>query len=100
MKSRADYIAGNCTFSDYYRQFITPRLSEAIREKIGLNALHRSKCEHLNDIPLSKWDALFQDSQIKNEMSHALKAHGDYLSLAGCVCVAKEAARQMLERKL
>jgi hypothetical protein len=46
---------------------------------------------HLNNIPLSSWD------QLPHCIGGDIKAAGDWLSPAGWVCVAKEAARQIIE---
>jgi hypothetical protein len=93
MKTRRDYIDGKVTFSDYYRQFITPELEKAVSEKIGIDAVKGSNDPHLNDIPLGKWDNLFQDYNLKKGIALKMQNAGDYLSLAGAVCTAKECAR-------
>ena len=93
MKTRRDYIDGKVTFSDYYRQFITPELKKAVSEKIGIDAVIASNDPHLNDIPLKKWDNLFQDYNLKQGIALKMQEAGDFLSLAGAVCTAKECAR-------
>ncbi len=93
MKTRRDYIDGKATFSEYYAQFITPELVEAVKAKIGIDKVKVSQDPHLNDIPLYKWDNLFQDYNIKKEIASKMKEAGDYLSMAGAVCTAKECAR-------
>jgi hypothetical protein len=59
---------------------------------IGLDRLLESKDEHLNDIPLRMWD-LF----IAGPLAISMKSVGDYRTIAGNVCMAKEAARQIIE---
>jgi len=93
MKTRRDYMDGKATFSEYYAQFITPSLIEAVKGEIGIDKVKASKDPHLNDIALSKWDNLFQDYNIKKEIALKMKEAGDYLSMAGAVCTAKECAR-------
>jgi len=95
MKTRKDYIDGKVTFSDYYRQFITAELEKAVAEKIGIDAVKRSNDPHLNDIPLRKWDYLFQDYKLKKGIALKMHEAGDFLSLAGAVCTAKECARML-----
>ena len=93
MKTRQEYIYGKVTFSEYYLQFITPELEKAVSEKIGIDAVKASNDPHLNDIPLRKWDNLFQDYNLKKGIALKMQEAGDYLSLAGAVCTAKECAR-------
>jgi hypothetical protein len=95
MKTRRDYIDGKATFSEYYAQFITPELAEAVKAKIGIDSVKASKDPHLNDIPLYKWDNLFQDYNLKKEIALKMQEAGDYLSMAGAVCTAKECARML-----
>jgi hypothetical protein len=93
MKTRRDYIDGKATFSEYYTQFITPSLIEAVKGKIGVDRVKSSNDPHLNDIPLAKWDSIFLDYNLKKEIALKMQEVGDFLSLAGCVCTAKECAR-------
>ena len=95
MKTRRDYIDGKVTFSEYYAQFITPELIKAVTDKIGIDKVKASKDPHLNDIPLHSWDNLFQDYNLKKEIALKMKEAGDYLSIAGAVCTAKECARML-----
>jgi hypothetical protein len=93
MKTRREYMDGKATFSEYYAQFITPELVEAVKAKIGIDKVKSSKDPHLNDIPLSKWDNLFTDYSLKKGIEKKMHEANDFLSLAGCVCTAKECAR-------
>jgi hypothetical protein len=93
MKTRRDYIDGKATFSEYYTQFITPELINAVKEKIGIDRVKESNDPHLNDIPLSKWDSIFLDYNLKKGISLRMQDAGDFLSMAGAVCTAKECAR-------
>ena len=97
MKTRRDYIDGKATFSEYYRQFITPELVEAVKSKIGIDKVKTSKDPHLNDIPLNSWDNLFQDCALKKGIEKKMHEANDYLSIAGAVCTAKECARMLAE---
>lgn len=97
MKTRRDYIDGKATFSEYYRQFITPELVEAVKTKIGIDKVRASKDPHLNDIPLRSWDYLFQDYNLKKGIEKKMHEASDFLSLAGAVCTAKECARMLAE---
>jgi hypothetical protein len=95
MKTRRDYIDGKATFSEYYQQFTTPALIEAVTRKIGIDRVKASKDPHLNDIPLAKWDSIFLDYNLKKEIALKMQEAGDFLSMAGAVCTAKECARTL-----
>jgi hypothetical protein len=86
---------GKFTFSEYYAQFITPELKKAISEQIGIDVIKRSSDPLLNDIPLKKWDNLFLDYNLKNEIAQKMHEAGDCLSFASAVCTAKECARRL-----
>ena len=94
--TRADYMAGTCTHRQYYAQFVTPHMLAQVVASIGAERLAKSKDPHLNDIPLATWDQLAggMRTQLGREQ---LKLAGDFPSLAGAVCILKEAARQTLE---
>ena len=92
MFSRQQYMNGECSHSQYYSQFVTGSVKSAVLCSIGKDAIVKSRNPHFNDIPLVKWDRLsFTVS------SQKMKEVGDYLTLAGIVCIAKEAARQIKE---
>jgi len=93
MKTRSEYINGKVTFSEYYQQFITPSLIQAVKSKIGIDAVKASTDPNLNDIPLKKWDSIFLSPELKREIALKMQEAGDFLSLAGAVCTAKECAR-------
>lgn len=75
----------------YYGQLVTEGIKRVVKTAIGMERLLASTDPHLNDIPLKKWDDLY----LPNIPS--MKPLGDYLTLAGKVCIAKEATRQLIE---
>jgi hypothetical protein len=86
-----------CDHRTYYAQFVTEDIRERVRRDIGLERILRSVDEHFNDIPLRKWDILaggFRTQLCAQE----LRLHGDFPTLAGAVCILKEAAKQLKER--
>lgn len=93
MYTRKDRLDNKCTHSEYYAQFVTDATINKVVKSIGKSNLLKSTDEHLNDIPLAQWDAI---TMLANT-SATLKQCGDYLTLAGQVCIAKEAARQFIE---
>jgi hypothetical protein len=85
-----------CTFSEYYQQFITEQTKRLVTSGIGIrkikNALDKGD-EHLNSIPLRHWDNL----TFLFHCNEQLKEHGDFESLAGKVCILKETARMLAD---
>jgi hypothetical protein len=79
----------------YYSQFVNERTIAHVVKAIGREPLLSSTDPHLNDIPLRKWDGAGDD--MPKNISYA--SVGDFRSLSGDVCIAKEAARQFIERE-
>jgi hypothetical protein len=90
--TRKQYMERECTHREYYAQFVTDTTRGMVARLIGVERLRESTDEHLNDIPLQHWDRL----PITLPRG-SMQAAGDWLSLAGKVCILKEAARQLLE---
>jgi hypothetical protein len=91
MKTRKMYLQGECTHREYYSQFVTDAIIRIVRNSIGMDAINNSKDEHMNDIPLQLWDRL-------THVIHCnFDAAGDFRTNSGCVCVLKEAAKQIKE---
>lgn len=92
MFTRTQYLDRECSLTAYYSQFVTDATKRVVKSYIGLRKLKNSTDEHFNDIPLQTWDSL----PIAYNRQ-AMESCGDYLTLAGHVCIMKEAARQILE---
>ena len=95
--SRQDYLDNRCTHRQYYGQMVTDHVRDVVRTGIGLDRLKKSTDPHFNDIPLQEWD----DFTIYLEMGgfqQKIREYGDLWSLAGGVCILKEAARQLAQR--
>lgn len=95
MFTRQQYLNKECTHRQYYAQFVTQGIIDRVLRGIGKEKIINSTDEHLNDIPLQKWDCLLPTfpSSIANKMREC----GDHPTLAGAVCICKEAARQIQE---
>lgn len=96
MNTRKDYLDKKCTHSEYYSQFVTAGIKNAVRTRFGVERLVKSTDKHLNDIPLKQWDGLGYACR-GFETGSKMKEAGDYLTAAGIVCILKEAARQIIE---
>ena len=77
----------------YFGQFVTNGTKHRVLSHIGLERLMQSTDPHLNDIPLALWDRLTPQLPGSGGFAKA----GDYYTLANGVCLAKEAARQIVE---
>ena len=58
-----------------------------------VQSCRHSTYPHYNDIPLSRFDIGWTANGVKK----AMEDRGDYLTLAGAVCLCKEAIRRILE---
>ena len=98
MMTRKEYISASreeahAAHRRYYGQFVNQRTINAVVRAIGSDRLLASTDPHFNDIPLAQWDRLVGSLPL----AASLRDAGDYLTLGGGVCIAKEAARQYVE---
>jgi len=94
--TRKQRLADECTHREYYAQFIDKGMKELVVRTFG-DKLQNSQDEHFNDINLDSWDALLPFTTRK---ARAMKDAGDWLTMAGSVCMLKEAARQVVEGRV
>lgn len=87
--TRAQYMANECTHQQYYEQFVTPGVRARVNACIGLDRIRASTDPHFNDIPLFLWDRAHGNS------FPSMKEAGDFLTLAGMVCIQKAYAQQI-----
>ena len=99
------------THDEYYSQFVNDGVKQKVVRCIGLNALLRSKDEHLNDIPLNKWDCMggfaFSGSRMTMKPTNIrpisygdIKEAGEDVSASTLVCIYKNAAKQIINEHL
>jgi hypothetical protein len=91
--TRKDYMDGVVSFEQYYTT-IAEESGVSFKNADIIPCVVRALAngdEHLNSIPLSTWHsyAIYE----KPATSPVFKVHGDSWSLAGGVCVAKQAAK-------
>lgn len=96
MYTRQDYLSRRCTHEQYYAQFVTEQVKDLVAQSIGIDRLKASIAPAFNDIPLLEWDSLVPILEVYHDMRAKKKAHGDTWSIAGGVCILKEAARQLV----
>ena len=97
MKTRKQYINGDCTHDEYYGQFVSRGVILAVERMVGATRIVESQDQHFNDIPLHVWDAL--NAPIRHICGQSIsEANGSGgISLSDTVCVAKQAAKQIKE---
>lgn len=98
MKTRKQYLDGDATHREYYAQFVTEGIRQSVAQRIGHEKLKTASGDpHLNSIPLEEWDGISHFAHTSG-VFEKMKAAGDALTLAGSVCILKEAARQWIEK--
>lgn len=93
--SREDYLSKKCSHREYYAQFVDAGVIERVKQLVGTSRVKSSSDEHFNDIPLAMWDGLLRPCPAR--IDKKMRQLGDYPTLAGLVCVAKEAAHQIAD---
>lgn len=98
MITRSEYISGKAAHNDYYIQFATEELKQAVGQHIGLDAIQASTDPAFNDIFLVWWDNLYPAFRMLANKD-AMKAAGESVTKSTSVCVLKAIARQLKEGK-
>jgi hypothetical protein len=98
--SRQDRLDNKCSHSEYYNQFVDGTVKAAVKNKFGIDRLKKAfdsgnTSFNSPDFRLSEWDGLAQPYNFIGTNAK-MKELGDYLTLAGQVCILKEAARQLV----
>jgi hypothetical protein len=95
MITRKDYLDGKATHAEYYRA--VAKTAGVSYRKADSAFLQRVRAaldegdEHLNTISLDEWDA--RAWSLLPTVRYAFLEHGEQFSLAGGVCLCKQAAR-------
>jgi hypothetical protein len=91
---RADYVEGRNSHNEYYDQFVTNQVKTRVLSHVSIETLLEGKDRSFNNVPLAIWDNILMP--VPSEIAARLKNCGDSPTLAGCVCIAKAAARQLV----
>lgn len=112
MFTRKQYIAKECTYREYYGQFVTDEIKQEVLKTFSREQLIQSikDDEHFNNLPIRKWDNILTPGAInvpidgsqcnrylRKALNEKLREAESGISFADCVCVCKEAARQIVE---
>lgn len=98
--TRAEYAASKSTHREYYAQFVIKEIKEDVINSFGIKKLQKafSEDQYFNTIPLQQWDMLVRYMfGAYPTVSSKIRKCGDFPTLAGGVCILKEAARQLVE---
>lgn len=101
MFTRKDYMSGKCTEDQYYSQFVTDKVVDVIRRSVTYKYIVQARDKKdFYDVSAQQWD--FATGAILCLIGkEAFKAHDDYVTHNGLICIAKAAARKiLLEREL
>lgn len=101
MITRQDYINKKNTHREYYAQFVNEYVKHIVYCGIGADRLIKSTDPHFNDIYLSTWDKLcpYIKGMVARKNVEVAAYKKPACSLSDCVCVLKEAARQIVEEE-
>ena len=61
--TRNDYMSNRCSHAEYYGQFDSPAVRNAILRVIPMSDLMASFDPYMNDIKLSRWDSIRFDRE-------------------------------------
>lgn len=96
MITRQDYVNQKATHREYYGQFVCDRVKSWVLQTFTKQELMQSTDPNLNDLPTEKWDRVIP-SPVPFTLVSRMTMVGDYVTLGGLVCIAKEAAQQIIE---
>ena len=85
--------------NQYYGQFVTSELKEVVKARFGVSLLCGAfkKDRHFNTLRLQDWDALYVPYEVLCLLAEANESKYYCTSYSDRVCVAKEAARIVVE---
>lgn len=94
--TRSGFITGKYTFAEYYTAVLTTAGITRMSQCSLLDLARASSDPHFNDIPLHVWHGYAAAYQ--STLSRALRAHGDFWSIAGGVCAIKQLVRNTIDK--
>lgn len=96
--TRKDYMQGNVTYAEYYGQFVTPQIIEAVKRAFGEDNLREAYAldKNLNNIQLGRWDILTANIPHSVRQDVCRASCGGY-SLSDGVCILKRAAEILVK---
>jgi len=113
MKTYKQYMNKECTHREYYSQFVDNSTRRKVLNAFSLDRIKKhiaaDDCFHTDRIKLEKWDRLsgfdvsgskvrFLGGDFVGNRKNWEKAGNKMFSLSDCVCILKEAAKQITEK--
>lgn len=97
MYTRNQYLINQCTYNQYYDQFVTERLKNAVSRNFTAAKLVKAydRDEYFNNIPLDEWDKLAYYCE-SSDMRKMYASCGEYVTKAVAVCTLKQAAKHVV----
>lgn len=97
MYTRNQYLTNQCTYNQYYDQFVTEQLKNAVIRNFTAANLAKAydKDEHLNSIPFQSWAKLAYYCE-SSCMRNMYASCGEYVTKAVAVCTLKQAAKHVV----
>lgn len=99
MFTREDYTNRRCSHREFYGQYVNEYVLGVVRNCGHLKQILASTDKHLKDVPLAMWDklAMSVSGYVGRRNVELCGYKNATSSLSDCVCVLKEAARQLKE---
>jgi hypothetical protein len=98
MFTKKDFTAGKCNEDEYYSQFVTKEVIDVIRRSTTYKHIMQARDKKdFFDLDLHQWDFI-TGAILCLVGREAFKERGDYVSQVGLVCIAKAAARKIVQR--
>ncbi len=101
MYTRNQYTSGQCSHNQYYDQFVTEQLKNAVSKYFTTAKLVKAydKDEYFNSISLKEWDKLSYYCE-SSDMRKLYAASGEYVTQAVAVCTLKQAAKHVVDESM
>lgn len=90
--TRTQYLNGRCSHQQYYAQFLTQAVFQKVLQNVPFERIAASRDPHFSDISLGLWQI-----QVPALSATLMREAEDVPTVAGAVCLAKAAARALLE---
>ena len=97
MYTRNQYMTNKCTYNQYYNQFVTEVIKNAVSRHFTAAKLAKAydKDEYFNNIPFQSWDKLAYYCET-TDMKKMYATAGEYVTKAVAVCTLKQAAKHVV----
>lgn len=97
MHTRNQYLNGQCSYNQYYDQFVTEQLKNVVSKYFTTAKLVKAydKDEYMNSIQFKEWDKLSYYCET-SDMKKMYATAGEYVTHTVAVCTLKQAAKHVV----